>query len=217
MLDSLKRTVGICGFKGAGKDTAADYLVKNFAYEKMSLAFPIKKVAKDLFDFPDDHLWGPSSLREVPDERYRFSGLDPVDGTPLNLVQLDPQRYWQRESDGEFFPEFLSPRLVLTTLGTEWGRRLFEPIWVRACLNHIVRSGSDKFAIPDVRFKNEVDAIQNAGGIVVRLKRGTRTSTHPSELEMEGIPLSSFDYIIDNTGPKDELFRALDAIMACVL
>jgi len=213
MLDSLNRTIGICGFKGAGKDTSADHLVAKHGYRKTSLAAPIKKVVKEIFDFPDEHLYGSSHLREVQDERYRFSGLDPVDGSPLHPVRLSRDQFWQRESDGEFFLEFISPRLALTTMGTEWGRRLTDSIWVSACLNQIRRSASDRWVVPDVRFLNEVEAIQSAGGKVVRLLRGMRTSSHPSELEMETIPHSKFDICIDNQGSKEDLFEQLDRFM----
>ncbi len=217
MLDSLTRTVGLCGFKGSGKDTAADYLVSKYGYAKVSLADPIKRVCHEIFAFPKDHLWGPSELRERPDERYPFSGLDPVDGMPLDKVALDTSRFWQRGSDGEFFPQFISPRLALQSLGTEWGRRICPNIWVAACLNYIRQTGDDRHAIPDVRFVNELTSIQGAGGVVIRLLRGERTSTHPSELELEGIPLESFDFVIDNNSSKEHLFLCLDQVMEEIL
>lgn len=218
MLDSgLRRVVGFCGFKGSGKDTAADYLAAEYGYEKISLAYPLKNVCKLIFDFSDDALWGASQLREEPDSRYVFSGRDPVDGSFLTKVAKDQYHYWQRESDGEWFPQFVSPRVALQTLGTEWGRRLYENIWLDACLNHIVRTGNDKHAIPDVRFRNELDGIRNAGGVVIRLLRGERQSSHPSELELESIPLEDFDFVVDNTGTKEQLFARLDDCMTGIL
>lgn len=214
MLDSLKYTIGLCGFKGAGKDTAADYLVSKYGYTKISLADPLKRACQSIFGFPAEHLWGSSSLREVPDERYVFSGLDPVDGTPLHKVSIDTARFWQRESDGEFFPQFVTPRLALQSLGTEWGRRLNSNLWVSACLNHIRQTDNPRHAISDVRFVNELTAIRAAGGIVVRLLRGERTSNHPSELELESIPLDSFNYVVSNNFSKDHLYQTLDKVMA---
>lgn len=217
MLDTLNLTVGLCGFKGSGKDTAADYLVSQYGYKKVSLADPLKRTCESIFDFPSDHLWGPSSLRECPDERYLFSGLDPVDGVPLKEVALDTSRHWQRESDGEFFPQFVTPRLALQSLGTEWGRRLSPNIWVVACLNHIRKSEYPRHAIPDVRFVNELTSIRASGGIVIRLLRGSRSSNHPSELELEGIPLEDFNFVVDNNSTKGYLYACLDAIMTVVL
>jgi len=218
MLDSdLNHVVGFCGFKGSGKDTSADHLVECFGYDKLSLATPIKEACKAVFGFPDEHLWGSSDLREIQDERYVFSGLDPVDGTPLREVSISEAKWWLRESDEEYFPRCLNPRLALTSMGTEWGRRLNDNIWVYSCLN-LVRTGDQPLVtIPDVRFKNELSAIQGAGGKVVRLLRGGRKSNHPSELELESIPLSSFDFVIDNNGPKEFLFEELNELMSEIL
>lgn len=218
MLDSkLNHLIGFCGFKGSGKDTSADYLIQEYLYEKLSLAYPIKEACKGMFGFPDDHLWGPSSMREIQDDRYEFSGKDPTDGSPLTLVKVDLSRWWRRESDGEYFPKNVSPRLALQVLGTEYGRRLCEDIWVNACVNHVRASSNSRWSIPDVRFKNELAAIQASGGRVVRLLRGKRESNHPSELELESIPLDAFDFVIDNQGSKEDLFSHLDIIMSSVL
>jgi hypothetical protein len=218
MLDSgLKRTVAFCGFKGSGKDTAADHLVERFGYTKISLSYPLKVACKNIFDFSDEALWGASQFREEPDPRYVFSGKNPVDGTPLLKVARNERHYWLRESDGEWFPKFVSPRVALQTLGTEWGRRLYESIWLDACINHIRNTGNDKHTIPDVRFRNELAGIRNAGGVIVRLLRGERQSSHPSELEMESIPLEDFDFVVNNTGSKEYLFGSLDDLIEAVL
>lgn len=217
MLDSrLRQLIGFCGLKGSGKDTSADYLVENYGYAKMSLASPIKDACLSIFGFPEDHLWGASSLRETPDKRYLFTGLDPVTGVPLEEVKLDELRWWLRK-DGEYFPRYLSPRLALTTMGTEWGRRLCENIWVYSCLNSVRNLDTSRSAITDVRFMNEIMAVQSAGGLVIRLLRGERKSNHPSELELDNISLDVFDFVIDNRGTKGELFSCLDDIIPSVL
>lgn len=41
--------LGICGHAGAGKDMAADYLVKHFGFVRMALADPIKEIAFNYF------------------------------------------------------------------------------------------------------------------------------------------------------------------------
>jgi hypothetical protein len=64
----------------------------------------------------------------------------------------------------------LTPRHALQTLGTEWGRNLHPDLWVEQVLR-ITRGSRDRFVIPDVRFQNEVDAIRNEGGKVIRIVR----------------------------------------------
>lgn len=65
-------------------------------------------------------------------------------------------------------------------------------------------------AIPDVRFKNEVEAIQRAKGLVVRIVRpGAGLSgdagRHVSETEQESVPDSSLDYVLKNDGTLEVL------------
>ena len=48
--------LGICGHAGAGKDMAADYLVKELSFVRMALADPIKEMAHVYFHVPWDQL-----------------------------------------------------------------------------------------------------------------------------------------------------------------
>jgi hypothetical protein len=61
--------VGICGKAGAGKDTIADYLVKHYAFKKIALADPIKRMVKDVFVL-DDYTVYDRVAREQPLEQW---------------------------------------------------------------------------------------------------------------------------------------------------
>jgi hypothetical protein len=66
----------------------------------------------------------------------------------------------------------LTPRWVLQYWGTEVCRTGFhDDIWI-ASVENKMRKTTDNIVISDVRFPNEIKAIHNAGGIVVRIKRG---------------------------------------------
>jgi hypothetical protein len=66
----------------------------------------------------------------------------------------------------------LTPRWVLQQWGTEVCRQGFhDDIWI-ASLENKMRKTRDNIVISDVRFPNEIKAIHNAGGLVVRIKRG---------------------------------------------
>jgi hypothetical protein len=61
---------------------------------------------------------------------------------------------------------------MLQLWGTEVCRNGFhDDIWI-ASLENKMRKTGDNIVISDVRFPNEITAIHNAGGIVVRIKRG---------------------------------------------
>lgn len=65
--------IGLSGLAGVGKDTAADILVRDHSFTKVSLADPLKSICKEVFDFSYESLWGSSAERNVPDLRYGLS------------------------------------------------------------------------------------------------------------------------------------------------
>lgn len=105
-----------------------------------------------------------------------------------------------------------SPRELLQTLGTEWGRESVHPeIWVRTAMRRA--SASRLAVITDCRFTNEAQAIRQAGGRVWQVRRrasglGGQTGRHASEA---GIPDELVDLRIDNNGTLADLEAAVDA------
>lgn len=216
--------VGICGEAGSGKDTVADFMVKNHGFVKISLADKIKQICKDVFDFSDEQLWGASKHRNEPDTRYFRYNVESAHGN---------------------VPQYLSPRHALQQLGTEWGRACYKNIWVdhtlrvaKALLTADPKDGvfydrkrglgsfpgttecdvAKGVVISDVRFYNEALAITNAGGRVIRLKRATSLDesyqNHQSELEMKSLSDDIFHATINN---QDFTLDQLEIAVACTL
>lgn len=112
-----------------------------------------------------------------------------------------------------------SPRYLMQTLGTEWGRDLVhQDVWVfcaerwlhetrkRYALHH--RGQPLRVVISDVRFDNEAAWIRGQGGIVAHVVRDTgRSDSHASEA---GIELADGDWRIDNSGTFGELRACVD-------
>jgi dephospho-CoA kinase len=71
--------VGLIGKKGHGKDTFADYLVKEYGFVKLSFAEPLKRVCKELFLLTDRQLYDCHEKEKV-DERWGKS--------PRQLMQI---------------------------------------------------------------------------------------------------------------------------------
>ena len=128
----------------------------------------------------------------------------------------------------------LTPRWVLQYWGTEVGRRSFHnDIWVASIENQI-RQVKDNVVITDCRFKNEVDAIKNAGGTTVRVERGERPiwltdavdynyyqnpqalarltdlNVHASEYSSVGL---DYDHTIYNNDTIDALHKQMELIV----
>jgi hypothetical protein len=227
--------VGICGNAGSGKDTVADHLCKKHGFVKVALADPLKRICKDVFDFTDEQLWGPSENRNAEDKRYpRPGSCNP--NTPGYVC--------------------LSARYALQTLGTEWGRNCYPPIWVEYAIrvheklqgggyaydqkrglftvSYLMNAAKEEHGyntvdtalmspktnvvISDVRFKNEVAGIHKAGGVVFRITRpgadgGVGLAGHASEMEQKDIPDEVFDVVIRNLSTLEDLTTIVDVAM----
>jgi hypothetical protein len=140
--------IGFVGLIGAGKDTAADYLVNFHGFRRDSFANTLKDAVSNVFGWDRTLLEG----RTTQAREWR--------------EQVDP---WWAERLG--MPK-LTPRWVLQYWGTEVCRHGFhDDIWI-ASVENKMRKTTDNIVISDVRFPNEIKAIHNAGGIVIRVKRG---------------------------------------------
>lgn len=103
-----------------------------------------------------------------------------------------------------------SPRFLLQTLGTEWGRDIVSPtLWIDLAMQRAERAGDA--VIADVRFDNEAQAIRGRGGRVFYIMRqgwaclGSDTAGHASE---RGVSLENIDGYIANDGTLDQLLEA---------
>ena len=72
--------------------------------------------------------------------------------------------------------------------------------------------------IPDVRFRNEVDAIRAAGGKIWRISRDGAglqgaAAKHQSEAELDTIPLDLFTQHVSNNSTLEALYAVIDRIM----
>lgn len=198
--------LGICGFIGSGKDTAADYLVNLHGFRRESFAGILKDAVSAIFGWD----------REMLEGRSRQS------------------REWREQVDTWWSQRLniphLTPRWILQYWGTEVCRQGFhDDIWI-ASLENKLRSITDNVVITDCRFPNEISAIRNQGGRIVWIQRGSlpewyddalaynqgptnlhwalsrdlleKKQVHASEYSWVG---QSFDETVDNNGTLDSL------------
>lgn len=128
--------IAVSGLAGSGKDSVADVLVKG-AFVRVALADPLKRIARDVYDFSDEQLWGPSFKRNEPDERYPrehtwIDGQCLCCGAAFPALRAYPNGRMERDTAPQCY---LTPRYALQRLGTEWGRDNFPNTWV----NYAVR------------------------------------------------------------------------------
>lgn len=94
----------------------------------------------------------------------------------------------------------LTAREVMQFVGTDIFRQMKHDVWAGATIEKIKSQKPDIAVIADCRFPNEVQAVKNAGGIVIKLTRNPFNSTHASEtaLDENNYDKSNFDLVIDN-------------------
>lgn len=64
----------------------------------------------------------------------------------------------------------ITPRIMMQTLGTEWGRSLLPDLWLRVW-QHDLDDSAHAVCAPDIRFDNEAELIRSLGGIIVHIQR----------------------------------------------
>ena len=95
---------------------------------------------------------------------------------------------------------YMTVREVLQYVGTDMFRGLDPTIWVNACINQIKKEQPELALVSDVRFENEVNAIQEEGGYVIGLTRSPfkkPKTDHVSETAPAQC-LDICDIVIDN-------------------
>lgn len=145
---------------------------------------------------------------------------------------------------GHKFPE-LSPRIVTQYLGTEWGRETVdEDIWVNLLLREArwvlqghpytreegvkidlskdpQQDAPEGVVVSDIRFKNELSALIDAGGRLIKVVRPETDKKareigikgHSSELEQQSFTADKFDAVLQNKGSLSDLKKAVDALV----
>jgi hypothetical protein len=102
----------------------------------------------------------------------------------------------------------MTAREFLQYFGTDVCRKIKDTIWVDSCINRMLDSRTELAIAPDIRFPNEVEAIQKAGGKVIRLTRSPHEDQHASETALNDY--EGFDHVMDNESlTVDETNRAL--------
>ena len=177
----MQKIIGFSGKKGSGKDTLAKFLFDNsidlFGVEASihSFAGPMKNVCIDLFGLEYDQVFGTDDDKNTL-TKYKWEDF------PVNT---------------ENKTGFLSAREFLQEFGTAIVRKMNPNVHIEACFRKIKKEKSALNFITDVRFPNEVEAIQKLGGIVIRLTRGIYNDQHCSELLLDN-KIDVFDLVLDN-------------------
>jgi len=174
----MTQIIGFAGRKQSGKTTCSNVLKDFILYHNNDLivnvynfADPLKKnICIDLLGLTYDQCYGSDEQKN-------------------ELVNC-------------YFPDNkqMTAREAMQYVGTKFFRGIQENIWVDATMRKIKKDRPDFAIIGDCRFPNEVEAIKNNGGRVIKLTRNPFNSDHASEiaLDIKHFDHSKFDFILLN-------------------
>lgn len=220
--------IGITGLAGAGKSTAAQFLVEEHGFTRLPFAGPLKKMALEI-GFTDAEIsagkeqpfdWGALPVELTLQRSFRaigrivpFGWLHPevshlprpvLGGKSVDQAITDLRAWYAADR-----PAWRTPRIFLQRLGTEWGRERIHPeIWVEAwrhnlALEAVEHFGDEIIVADDCRFENEARAIRAEGGKIVRVERpGSGSASGAAHASENGVRP---DITIQNDGPPEVL------------
>lgn len=191
--------IGISGKKRAGKDLFASLLTaalydkadpsRTLNVESKKYADPLKRMAEIFLGDGFMEKW------ESEGTKWREESL------PF---------FWNKQGQP------MTRRQFLQELGTEAVREnLHQDAWVNACFSNF-DIDKHNWIFTDMRFENELRAIEERQGIVIRIERpGIDTSDqHPSETALDDY--DDWDFIIENATEIPFLRKAAQEVVAVI-
>lgn len=181
--------------------------------KQYSFADKLKEMCVDLFDFKEEWVWGTDEQKNT---------ITHIKWEDIPSVITEKDSGWDLYNDIENIREeqltksidygiydriylkqsgFMTAREFMQFFGSNIMRRIYGPIWINSTIKQIKKDQPNLAVIVDVRFPNEVDAIQKAGGKVIRLTRTPFSDDkHESEiaLDKDRFDWNKFDHILDN-------------------
>lgn len=195
------KIIGISGKKQGGKSFLAKNLCELLVYSHREADMTSSRVKPEIICMAD-------ALKQVVIDCF----IPPRLGLGLTPSMLDSDDIKKTK-----LPCGHTIRYLLQQVGTEMFRGLWSDVWINAWkrrLSTVHRYGGEEMDVvicPDVRFPNELKAIHDLGGVVIRLTRAPFADVDQHESEtalddydgrdtyMQGdIDEHGFDYAMDN-------------------
>ena len=181
--DKPRKLIAFAGISGTGKDTCADYLVREHKGVKFSFAALLKALCQVLF--------GHKGLKG---EDYYNDNRD---------ARKDV--LWTNSQGKEF-----TPVDVWVLVGTKM-REVYEDVWLDALSARMEYEPETSFFIADCRHENELKRIQELGGKVYYVKN-SEVKPNPKATMDHLITEDMCDGVIVNEGTLEELYAKLDEL-----
>jgi hypothetical protein len=175
-----------------------------------SFAYKLKQVCIDLFGLTYEQCYGTDENKNTK-TKLKWEHMPGVItkkvdwDEEISACAKDVLQYHRRG--------YMTAREVLQFFGSEICRKIKHDCWTEQLISQIQKETPEIALVSDVRFDNEVKAIQKVGGFVVYLLRNHESAdTHVSETGISDT--SKCDAVLDNSNmtiPKqnEALYRLL--------
>jgi len=164
-----------------------------FPYIKFySFADLLKKMCIDVFGLHPDQCYGSDAHKNTSTD-YKWEDM-------VTKVTKDEYKTSIRTDNETYKTGDMTAREILQYVGTNIFRHMYGGVWADATIRLIEQENTELAIITDCRFPNEVEAVQKAGGKVIRLTRNPYgdSDTHKSETALDDYDESKYDAVIHN-------------------
>lgn len=195
----MGRVIALSGWKGSGKDTVAEHLVREHGYVRMSFADYLKDMVSSQYGVIRSWLDN-SHYKESPLIGYPVIPTDPFTVAIHSLLRDElSSGYW-------------TPRALCILEGSV-KRSVYSNYWVRGVVESIRLHPERDHVISDLRYRSEIDTLRMVlpDVLLVRVRRGEApTTADPSERDLDQYP---FLITIDNGGTRGETYEQVDRLL----
>lgn len=197
----LPRCIAMSGWRRSGKDTCADFLVREYGYRKASFAASLKDMVSTTYRVPREYM-DSQTHKEMPLHEYPAVSSDKFTADLQNKLH------------DELRSGFWTPRALLILEGSV-KRAVNANFWVQTVAKEILASPPGvNWVISDMRYKSEADTLRILlpSLITMRLDRFDSIDTQdPSERDLDDY---KFDIVAGNRGTQEELYTTVGHIIS---
>lgn len=157
-------------------------LVKDYAFANM-----LKMCCINLFDLTYEQCFGTNEQK---------NSLSKIKWE--NMADLLSTKERMSLKKAGLLDKNMTAREVLQYFGTNICRTIYDTIWIDRVFTQIQQDNPKIAIITDCRYKNEVLAAKANGAKIVKLTKRDFEDSHTSENDLNDLPDTEYDLIIDN-------------------
>lgn len=213
--------IGLAGYAGSGKDTAADHLVNAHGFTKIAFADPLREEVAHVWRIPpgEHHMFTDRTLKELPSKQFALALCREGEFAEAIIGERMDQQggalSYAEIYDILYTPR--SPRWILQRWGTDYRRRLTaDDYWTKQTarrIEQLLATGAN-IVVSDVRFDNEAELIRNNDGAIWRLWRQQAVPAGYSHASEQPIYDHLVSKAINNDASVGDLEEQIDALIS---